>query len=96
MPESQHKANLKEALLLAKSYGIPIFETSAKTAIGVDDAFYTLVREIRKYVRKIKFFMKLLYENYLLKNKCVMIFFQRKKESLTVETKTGCLNCSVM
>ncbi len=26
-------------------------ETSAKTRMGVDDAFYTLVREIRKYVR---------------------------------------------
>ncbi|CAL1278528.1 unnamed protein product [Larinioides sclopetarius] len=33
---------------LAKSYGIPFIETSAKTRMGVDDAFYTLVREIRK------------------------------------------------
>lgn len=33
---------------LAKSYGIPFVSTSAKTRIGVDDAFYTLVREIRK------------------------------------------------
>lgn len=33
---------------LAKSYGIPFVQTSAKTRIGVDDAFYTLVREIRK------------------------------------------------
>ncbi|KAL5274670.1 Ras1 family protein [Megaselia abdita] len=29
-------------------YGIPFVETSAKTRMGVDDAFYTLVREIRK------------------------------------------------
>lgn len=36
---------------LAKSYGIPFIETSAKTRMGVDDAFYTLVREIRKDVR---------------------------------------------
>lgn len=35
----------------AKNYGIPFIETSAKTRMGVDDAFYTLVREIRKYVR---------------------------------------------
>lgn len=35
---------------LAKSYGIPFIETSAKTRMGVDDAFYTLVREIRKDV----------------------------------------------
>ena len=31
----------------AKHYGIPFIETSAKTRMGVDDAFYTLVREIR-------------------------------------------------
>ena len=35
---------------LADDYGIPYVETSAKTREGVDDAFYTLVREIRKYV----------------------------------------------
>lgn len=33
---------------VAKQYGIPFVETSAKTRMGVDDAFYTLVREIRK------------------------------------------------
>lgn len=38
----------KQAVTLAKSYGIPFIETSAKTRQGVDDAFYTLVREIRK------------------------------------------------
>ncbi|XP_077986421.1 GTPase KRas-like [Glandiceps talaboti] len=41
--------DLREAYALAKSYGIPFVETSAKTRQGVDDAFYTLVREIRKY-----------------------------------------------
>lgn len=35
-------------LKVAKQYGIPYIETSAKTRMGVDDAFYTLVREIRK------------------------------------------------
>lgn len=35
-------------LKVAKQYGIPFVETSAKTRMGVDDAFYTLVREIRK------------------------------------------------
>ena len=34
----------------AKHYGIPFIETSAKTRMGVDDAFYTLVREIRRDV----------------------------------------------
>lgn len=33
---------------VARSYGVPFVETSAKTRMGVDDAFYTLVREIRK------------------------------------------------
>lgn len=33
---------------VARQYGIPFVETSAKTRMGVDDAFYTLVREIRK------------------------------------------------
>lgn len=32
---------------MAKSYGIPFVDTSAKTRTGVDEAFYTLVREIR-------------------------------------------------
>ena len=40
-------ASAREA---AKNYGIPFVETSAKTRMGVDDAFYTLVREIRKDV----------------------------------------------
>ena len=34
----------------AKHYDIPFIETSAKTRMGVDDAFYTLVREIRNDV----------------------------------------------
>uniref|UniRef100_A0A8I5KQ21 KRAS proto-oncogene, GTPase n=1 Tax=Homo sapiens TaxID=9606 RepID=A0A8I5KQ21_HUMAN len=42
----------KQAQDLARSYGIPFIETSAKTRQGVDDAFYTLVREIRKHKEK--------------------------------------------
>ena len=42
---------MAEAREAAKNYGIPFVETSAKTRMGVDDAFYTLVREIRKDVR---------------------------------------------
>lgn len=42
----------KQGQMLADSYGIPYVETSAKTRQGVDDAFYTLVREIRKYKEK--------------------------------------------
>ena len=40
----------KQGRSLAENFNIPYVETSAKTRLGVDDAFYTLVREIRKYV----------------------------------------------
>jgi|UniRef100_A0AC35FN21 GTPase KRas protein len=39
---------------LSRSYGIPYEETSAKTRVGVDDAFHALVREIRKHREKQK------------------------------------------
>ena len=44
--------DMNQAKEQAKHYGIPFIETSAKTRMGVDDAFYTLVREIRKDVSK--------------------------------------------
>lgn len=44
----QSKFNCCMSFQVAKQYGIPFVETSAKTRMGVDDAFYTLVREIRK------------------------------------------------
>lgn len=40
--------DLRGAQDVARNYGIPFIETSAKTRMGVDDAFYTLVREIRR------------------------------------------------
>ncbi|VDQ12362.1 unnamed protein product [Trichobilharzia regenti] len=46
-----------EAKMSANSYNIPYVETSAKTRQGVEDAFYTLVREIRKYVSRSQFFI---------------------------------------
>ncbi|KAG8431473.1 hypothetical protein GDO86_018599 [Hymenochirus boettgeri] len=39
----------QQAQDLSRSYGIPYIETSAKTRQGVEDAFYTLVREIRQH-----------------------------------------------
>jgi len=39
---------MSEAREVARQYGVPFVETSAKTRMGVDEAFYTLVREIRK------------------------------------------------
>ncbi|KAG8438059.1 hypothetical protein GDO86_008662 [Hymenochirus boettgeri] len=38
----------RQAQDLSRSFGIPYIETSAKTRQGIEDAFYTLVREIRK------------------------------------------------
>uniref|UniRef100_A0A8C8U4B0 Small monomeric GTPase n=1 Tax=Peromyscus maniculatus bairdii TaxID=230844 RepID=A0A8C8U4B0_PERMB len=39
----------QQAQNLACSYDIPYIETSAKTGQGVEDAFYTLVHEIRQH-----------------------------------------------
>ncbi len=44
--------DLREAQKTAEEFGIPFVQTSAKTRQGVEEAFYTLVREIRKYVIK--------------------------------------------
>lgn len=33
---------------LARSFGVPFFETSALSRINVDESFFELVREIRK------------------------------------------------
>ena len=50
--------DMNQAKEQAKHYGIPFIETSAKTRMGVDDAFYTLVREIRKDVSDVYFHEK--------------------------------------
>ena len=42
--------DVKDAQKIADEYGIPFVQTSAKTRQGVEEGFYTLVREIRKYV----------------------------------------------
>ncbi|CAD5218544.1 unnamed protein product [Bursaphelenchus okinawaensis] len=39
---------------LARNFGVPYEQTSAKTRVGVDDAFHALVREIRKHKEKQK------------------------------------------
>lgn len=45
-----HRAmDARQVQELARSFGIPYEETSAKTRVGVDDAFHSLVREIRKH-----------------------------------------------
>ncbi|CAH0384479.1 unnamed protein product [Bemisia tabaci] len=49
---SVRAVNTAAAADAAKQMGIPFVETSAKLCIGVDDAFFTLVREIRKMKTK--------------------------------------------
>lgn len=39
---------LDEMQDMARHFGVPFVATSAKTRMGIDEAFYTLVREIRK------------------------------------------------
>lgn len=59
----------KQGKMKADSYIIPYIETSAKTRQGVDDAFYTLVREIRKYKDK-----KDKNPNKKKKRKCIILW----------------------
>jgi GTPase KRas protein len=40
---------LAEGRQLARSFGCKFIETSAKSRINVENAFYDIVREIRKY-----------------------------------------------
>ncbi|KAI3359996.1 hypothetical protein L3Q82_014328 [Scortum barcoo] len=46
---STRTVETRQAQELARSYGVPFVETSAKTRQGVEEAFYSLVREIRRY-----------------------------------------------
>merc|ERR1712130_713813 len=44
----ERRVSTTEGQDLAKSFGCSLFETSAKARINVEEAFYELVREIRK------------------------------------------------
>ena len=46
----------KLASTYAKTHNMPYIETSAKTRQGVDDAFYSLVREIRRWVSNLCYY----------------------------------------
>jgi GTPase KRas len=50
--EHERQVTTAEAKDLAKSFGCPFYETSAKARINVENAFYQLVREIRKDINK--------------------------------------------
>ena len=56
----RREVDQKLAQAYAKNHHMPYIETSAKTRQGVDDAFYTLVREIRHWVSECVFVCMLL------------------------------------
>jgi len=47
--ESEREVSTEEGKQLARGFGCKFIETSAKSRINVDNAFYDIVREIRKY-----------------------------------------------
>jgi len=46
--ETERQVTTGEGQDLAKSFGCPFVESSAKTRVNVEESFYALVREIRK------------------------------------------------
>jgi len=49
--EHERQVTTEEGRALAESFGCKFIETSAKSRINVDNAFYDIVREIRKFNR---------------------------------------------
>ncbi|RYP58865.1 hypothetical protein DL770_010334 [Monosporascus sp. CRB-9-2] len=52
--ESEREVPRSEGEALAKNFGCKFIETSAKSRINVDKAFYDIVREIRRYNREMQ------------------------------------------
>eukprot|EP01115_Flamella_aegyptia_P015581 TRINITY_DN96790_c0_g1_i1.p1 TRINITY_DN96790_c0_g1~~TRINITY_DN96790_c0_g1_i1.p1 ORF type:complete len:190 (+),score=91.77 TRINITY_DN96790_c0_g1_i1:34-603(+) len=50
--ETERQVTSSEGQDLAKSYGCPFFESSAKTRVNVEESFFAVVREIRKDLNK--------------------------------------------
>ncbi|EFC49299.1 ras family small GTPase, partial [Naegleria gruberi] len=46
--ESERSVKVEKAKMYAKELGIPLLESSARQRLNVDEAFGTLIREIRK------------------------------------------------
>ncbi len=50
--EGERQVSREEGAQLARQFGCKFIETSAKSRINVENAFYDLVREIRRYNRE--------------------------------------------
>eukprot|EP00127_Corallochytrium_limacisporum_P000524 Clim_evm26s15 gene=Clim_evmTU26s15 len=70
--ENERVVPTNEGRELAKKYGLPFMETSAKTRENVEDSFFTLVREIRRY-RKMRITAKEAAAKSSKKSCCVML-----------------------
>lgn len=51
--DNDRQVTYNEGAEVGKQYGIPFLESSAKTRIRVEEAFYTLVRQIRGFKRQV-------------------------------------------
>ncbi|EZF23606.1 Ras-like protein [Trichophyton rubrum MR850] len=51
--EKEREVSQEDGEKLARSFGCKFIETSAKSRINVDNAFYDIVREIRRYNKEI-------------------------------------------
>jgi len=49
LADKDRRVTTMEGKELAKSFGAPFLETSAKSRVNVEEAFFTLVREIKKW-----------------------------------------------
>lgn len=56
--------NMTQAREVARQYGVPFVETSAKTRMGVDDAFYTLVNKYINIKIYIYIYILIFYKFY--------------------------------
>lgn len=48
----EREVSIEEGQELARNFGCPFFESSAKNHINVDEAFRDLVREVRKFKKE--------------------------------------------
>eukprot|EP00762_Andalucia_godoyi_P003769 ANDGO_08509.mRNA.1 Ras-related protein Rap-1 len=48
LPEEDHKVSYDEGYRLASKWNVPFFQTSAKTGQNVEEAFHSILRQMRK------------------------------------------------